>query len=356
MKFIPNRPLPLHRSSMGFTTLALYAIAAASSAGPHAHAQTLSVSASGYTAIEPAPIPVDEFLPLTVTMLKDTATKKEIEAYGGQMFTQPVGIGLEDTILASAVSEGYASAEQGRLRIYGGLSALAPPTQISPNVPPSPNQLTAHAHLQIATSFSDYILINEPTLPVGAAFNLSMDLNVDLITNRILNYPPHSGDPISLNVGFQVGTDLRFQFGTNPGYNGYFPWNMKVLGPDQYLYSFPYSPFTFTVPVINGDLLYVSGGMSISGYVRANDPVFTRDGYGLGAFIDGRNTATMTFGTLPSGGHLIGTSGHDFSGAFLEPAPEPGSAAAPEPGTCAFMAIGALLPAAGAALRKRRNP
>ena len=308
-----------------------------------AQTPTVSASVSGYTAIGVGPIPQSEWVPITVSR-SDGVLHSEASGEGGSSFVIPgipcCGGGVTDPGLVSAFAGGFAAADPGVLHVYGNDLAVARNAISPPQLPPTTNTSTVYTNIQAGASFTDYLTINVAGSAIGTQVQVPLMYAAEVVSNYPLGYPPFSVHPISVFASFMI-----------PGYG---PQNFSSEGQLQYfqrtqlangdgLYSLRSSEVMVTAHV--GDVLPISASFLISGQANITDSNRQLE---FGGFADGRNTAGIWLGTLPSGMSITSASGHDYR---IDPTVAAPVAAVPEPESYALMLLG--LACIGSACRSK---
>jgi len=312
-----------------------------------AQTPTVSASVTGYTAIGVGPIPESEWVPIAVSR-NDGVLHSEASGEGGSFFVIPgvpcCGGSVTGPGLVSAFAGGFAAADPGVLHVYGNDLAVARNPISPPQLPATTNTSTVYTNIQAGASFTDYLTVNVAGLAIGTEVQVPLMYAAEVVSNYPLGYPPFSVHPISVFASFVI-----------PGYG---PQNFSSEGPLQYfqrtqlangngLYSLRSSELTVTAHV--GDVLPISATFGVSGQANITD--FNRQ-LEFGGFADGRNTAGIWLGTLPSGMSITSASGHDYR---IDPTVAAPVAAVPEPESYALMLFG-LACIGSVCRRKKRGP
>ena len=283
-------------------------------AGP-ALAQTLAVSATvtGYTALDNRPLTAADRVPLTVTR-SDAPNHAEASGSGGRLETYPFALGF-----ASASATGFAFADPGVLRVFGGGRAVATDGQPPGDIPSLQSAYSVNTNVTASASFTDFLTVDVAGLAAGTLVRLPFYFLAEVQSNPPLGYPPFSAHPVSVFASFEIPGLGPQSFSTE---SGFFPWTRTMLLNGNGLYVVRSDPFGVDVRV--GEPLSIGALFSISGVADIGDPDRQLDG---GGFADGRNTVALWLGVLPDGMTVTSASGHDDTvdptAAVTAPVPEP---------------------------------
>lgn len=298
-------------------------------------AQTPSVSASvtGYTAIGVGAIPQSDWVPIVVNR-NDGVLHSEASGEGGSFFAIP-GIPCcgDGTVtgpgIVSAFAGGFAAADPGVLHVYGNALAIARNAVSPPNFPATTSTSTVYTNVQVGASFADFLTVNVAGAAIGTAVQVPFIFGAEVVSNYSLGYPQFSQHPISVYARFMI-----------PGLG---PQNFSSEGPLQYfqrtelgnglgLYALRSNVWLFDTHV--GDVLPISATFGVNGQANITDSNRQLE---FGGFVDGRNTAGIWLGALPSGMTVTSASGHDYT---IDPTVAAPVAAVPEPESYALMLAG----------------
>lgn len=297
-------------------------------------AQTPSVSASvtGYTAIGAGAIPQSEWVPIVVSR-NDGVLHSEASGEGGRFFVIPgipcCGDGHTGTGLVSAFAGGFAAADPGVLHVYGNDLAVARNAVSPPQLPPTTNTSTVYTNIQAGASFTDFLTVDFAGLAIGTAIQVPLIFGAEVVSNYPLGYPQFSAHPISVYASFTI-PGLGPQNFSSEGALPYF--RRTTLTNGNGLYSLRSD--TILVSAHVGDMLQISATFGVFGQANITD--FNRQ-LEYGGFADGRNTAGIWLGALPSGMTVTSASGHDYT---IDPTVAAPVAAVPEPESYALMLAG----------------
>jgi hypothetical protein len=297
--------------------LAAFALLLLASFAPPALAQAAGVSATvtGYTALENRPLTDADRVPLTVTR-SDGPNHSEASGDGGRLETYPSQFGF-----ASASSVGFASADPGVLRLFGGVRAVATDYAFPDGIPSAPSGFNVATQVTASASFTDSLTISVAGLATGTLVHVPFHFLAEVQSDLPLGYPPFSVHPVSVYASFEIPGLGPQTFSTE---SGFFPWTRTTLVNGNGLYVVHSAPFEVDVPV--GVALPIGALFSISGLENIGDPNRQTD---VSGFADGRNTAALWLGTLADGMTITSASGHDYSvdptAVVSAPVPEPES-------------------------------
>jgi invasion protein IalB len=269
-----------------------------------AMAQTPSVSANvdGYTAIGTgATIPQSEWVPITVTR-NDSLLHAEASGDGGSFSTRCTIPCRYSPAFTSTSAAGFASADPGVLHIFGSDLVVALPELNAPNVPVSPNNDTVVANISVGAAFTDYLTVGFPGQPIGTPVQVPFRYAAEVVSDTILGYPQYSLHPIGVSVSFRFTGFGDQNFSTE----NFYGFSHTTLANGNYLHSVRSNEFLINAHV--GDVLTISATFGIFGTPR----IVNDNSYTLGAWADGRNTAGIWLGNLPSGMVITSASGHDY--------------------------------------------
>jgi len=293
---------------------------------------TVSASVTGYTAIGVGPIPESQWVPIAVSR-NDGVLHSEASGEGGSFFVIPgipcCGGSVTGPGLVSAFAGGFAAADPGVLHVYGSDLAVARNAVSPPQLPATTNISTVYTNIQAVASFTDYLTVDVAGLAVGTEVQVPLMYAAEVVSNYPLGYPPFSVHPITVFASFVI-----------PGYGpqnfsseGALPYFQRTqLANGNALYSLRSSDLMVTAHV--GDVLTISATFGVFGQANITD--FNRQ-LEFGGFADGRNTAGIWLGTLPSGMSITSASGHDYR---IDPTVAAPVAAVPEPESYALMLVG----------------
>lgn len=292
------------------TSLCIFAMLAALSLRPAAAQNTPSVTAtiSGYTATgQGATIPESEWVPITVTR-NDSALHAETSGDGGSYFTSCTTPCLYPPEFTSTSAGGFASADPGVLRVYARNLVMALPMMSAPNLPPGdPNTNTVYASISAGAGFTDYLTVSVAGQPIGTPVQVPFRYAADVISDTILGYPEYSFHPLAVTVSFRFTGFGDQNFTTE----NRFGFTVTTLPNGNFLHSLRSDEFFVNAKV--GDVLTISASMGIGGTPRiTNGNNGNGRGNVIGAWADGRNTAGIWLGNLPSGMVITSASGHDY--------------------------------------------
>jgi hypothetical protein len=277
-----------------------------------AMAQTPSVSAevNGYTATgQGATIPESEWTPITVTR-NDGPLHAEASGEGGSYFTNCVIPCVYAPAFTSTSATGFASAEPGVLRVFASDLTIALPELNGPNIPGTQNNNTVYANISVGAGFTDYLTVSSPTLAVGTPVQVPFHYAADLVSPSVLGYPQYSFHPIAVYVSFNFPGWGPQNF-TTESYGSFYAFALTALPSGNMLHSLRSSEFFVNAHV--GDVLTISASIGMSGTPRiVNGNNGNGNGNVIGTWADGRNTAGIWLGALPSGMVITSASGHDY--------------------------------------------
>lgn len=298
-----------------FLFLAFFATALLQSALA-ANSSSVSASVSGYFAIGSGAIPVDQWQDIAVTRT-DGPLHAEASGSGGRFFSDCPTACVSDRFTSASVT-GFASADPGVLRVFGADLAVAQNGTIGPNLPPVQNTQTVYTKIQSSASFTDYLTVDVVGKAIGTPVQVPFNYLVEVVSNTVLGYPVYSAHPISVYARFDIAGFGPQIFSSEAGLNFF---QSTSLGNGLYLSRIRSSEFSVDAHV--GDVLPISAIFSIAGQANITD--FNRQET-FGAAADGRNTAGIWLGSLPSGLVITSASGHDYTIDPTAPVPEPTSA------------------------------
>lgn len=278
---------------------------------------SVSATVSGYTAIGVGAIPEDQWQHIAITR-KDGPLYAEASGSGGRFFSDCPTACVNDRFTSAAVT-GFASAAPGVLRVFGADAAVAQNGSLGPNLPPVQNSSTVYTNIQSVASFTDYLTVEVVGKAVGTPVKVPFNYLVEVVSDTVLGYPVYSAHPISVYARFDIPGLGPQIFSSEAGLNFF---QSTSLGNGLYVSRIRSSEFSFDAHV--GDVLPISATFGISGQANITD--FNRQ-LTFGAAADGRNTAGIWLGTLPSGLGITSASGHDYTIDPTAPVPEPTSAA-----------------------------
>jgi len=271
---------------------------------------SVSAGVSGSTAIGTgATIPDSEWIPITVTR-NDGTLHAEAKGDGGSFSTSCTIPCVYPAAFTSTSATGFASADPGVLRVFGSDLVQALPELNAPNVPVTPNYDTVYANINVGAAFTDYLTVEFPGKSVGTPVQVPFHYAAELVSNTVLGYPEYSLHPLGVSVSFNF-TGLGPQnFSTeNYLYSGF---SKTTLPNGNIFHSLRSSEFF--VDALVGDVITISAAISVFGAPRIiNGNNSNGNGNVIGAWADGRNTAGIWLGTLPSGMVITSASGHDYS-------------------------------------------
>ena len=303
-------------------------LSVASMATAHAlNAPSVSATVTGYTALENRLVVDADRVPIAVTR-SDGPYHAEANGDGGRLLSysslDPLSFGF-----TSASSVGFASADPGVLHVYGGVRAVATDYESANGVPPLPSSYNVSTNVSVNASFSDYLTVGDANLAIGTLVQVPFRYLAEVVSNYPLGYPQYSAHPVSVYASFMIPGLGPQSFSTE---TGFFPWTRTTLSNGNGLYVVRSDPFTVEVRV--GDVLPVSAVFGISGQADITDFNRRTD---YGAFVDGRNTAALWLGALPSGMTITSASGHDYT---VDPTVIASTAPVPEPESYALLLAG----------------
>lgn len=316
-----------------FLLLAFFAIAPLQSALA-VPTPSVSASVSGYFATGFGAIPEDQWQHIAISR-NDGLLHSEASGTGGRFFSDCPTACLTDRFTNASVT-GFASADPGLLRVFGADLAVAQNGILGPNLPPVQNTHTVYTNIQSSASFTDYLTVGAVGMTAGTPVRVPFNYVVEVVSDTVLGYPAYSAHPISVFARFDIPGLGPQIFSSEAGYNLFQP---KYLGNGLYRYRIQSSGYSFDAHV--GDVLPISATFGISGQANITD--FNRQDI-FGATADGRNTAGIWLGALPSGLVITSASGHDYT---IDPTAP--TAPIPEPTSAALMLVGLL----GLGLAKR---
>lgn len=295
--------------TLGAITVLMFAAGLAVSPWHSAVAQnTPSVSATvtGYTAIgQGATIPEAEWVPITVTR-NDSPLHAEASGDGGSYVTSCTVPCQYSPAFTSTSAAGFASAEPGVLRVYASDLTIALPSLNGPNIPVTPNNNTVYANINAGASFTDYLTVSSPSLAVGTSVRVPFHYAADVISDTLLGYPPFSFHPLAVAVSFRF-TGLGDQ---NFSTENSFGFTRTTLPSGNYLHSLRSDEFFVNANV--GDVIMISASIGMYGSPRIVSGNSNVSGSALGAWADGRNTAGIWLGNLPSNVVITSASGRNY--------------------------------------------
>jgi hypothetical protein len=195
------------------------------------------------------------------------------------------------------------------LRVFASDLVIALPLLNAPNVPVTPNTNTVYANISVGAGFTDYLTVGSTTQPVGTAVQVPFHYAAEVIANTVLGYPQYSAHALAVSVSFNFPGYGAQNFSTENF--GYANFSTTTLPSGNLLHSV--RSIEFFVAARVGDVLPISATMGMYGSPRiVNGITQLGIGYEFGAWADGRNTAGIWLGTLPSGMVITSASGHDY--------------------------------------------
>jgi hypothetical protein len=262
---------------------------------------------NGYTAIsQGTTIPESEWVPITVTR-NDGPLHAEASGEGGGFFTNCVIPCIYAPAFTSASATGFASAEPGVLRVFGSDLAIALPALNGPNIPGTQNNNTVYANISVGAGFTDYLTVNSPGQAVGTPVQVPFHYAAEVISNTVLGYPQYSFHPLAVSVSFNFPGWGSQNFSTENSYG----FSVTMLPSGSFLHAVRSDEFLVNAHV--GDVLTISASIGMYGSPRiVNGNNSNGNGNVIGAWADGRNTAGIWLGNLPSGMVITSASGHDY--------------------------------------------
>jgi hypothetical protein len=268
---------------------------------------TVTAGVSGYTATgQGATIPESEWIPITVSR-NDGLLHAEASGEGGSFFTACTIPCVYAPEFTNTSATGFASADPGVLRVFASDLVIALPLLNAPNVPVTPNTNTVYASISAGAGFTDYLTVNYPGQPVGTPVQVPFHYAAEVISNTVLGYPQYSFHPLAVSVSFNFPGYGPQNFSTENS----FGFSGTALPSGNYLHSVRSSEFPVNARV--GDVIAISASIGMSGTPRIiNGNNANGNGNVIGAWADGRNTAGIWLGTLPSGMVITSASGHDY--------------------------------------------
>jgi hypothetical protein len=220
-----------------------------------------------------------------------------------------------------ASAAGFASADPGVLRVFGGVRAVATEYEFPHGIPSVPSSSNVGTQVTASASFTDFLTVGFAGLAIGTLVHSPFHYLAEVVSNLPLGYPPFSVHPVSVYASFETPGLGAQTFSTE---TGFFPWTRTTLANGNGLYVVRSDPFEIEAHV--GDVLPISALFSISGLATIGDPNRQID---VGGFADGRNTAALWLGALPEGMTITSASGHDYTidptAIAVAPVPEPES-------------------------------
>lgn len=299
-----------------------------------AAAQTVSASVTGLTGVGVAG-------PVTTTtalseVRNDGVQHSEASATGGSRLIEPRGTtgAFTDT---NAFAKGFASADPGVLRVFAQVEADVVNGIIGPQLPPVINPNFVSTRVVASASFSDFLNVKSTSLANGAAIDVPFVILEEFVTHDALF---QSSDAVAASGVFTIG-GLQENFFTS----GLSFFQRTDLGNGDNFYQL------LSLPVFHthvGDDIFIRATLTAAGI--ADNNAFSGAGANVGNFLDGRNTAAIFLGDLPSGLSLTSASGHDYT---IDPRAVLGPPGVPEPQTYALLIAGFGL--LGSVLRRRRR-
>ena len=301
--------------------LATVLVAAPFQSAVAANTPSVAATLTGSYAIGEGFIPEAQWEHIAVTR-NDGLLHAEASGNGGRFFTTCTEPCVYSPALTSASVRGSASADPGVLRIYGSVLSIAKWGENGPNLPPYANSNSVYSSLSVGASFTDYLTVTSPNLAVGTPVQVPFNYLAEVEGGPGLTYRSPVVVYASFNItgagpqNFSTNSALPF-FRSTPLINGNTLYTVRSDG--------------FSVDAHVGDVLTVSANFGIYGDARINSLVYSYEE--LGGFADGRNTAGIWLGSLPSDIVITSASGHDYR-------LDPSAAAVPEPANVAMMLAG----------------
>jgi hypothetical protein len=273
----------------------------------------LSAAVDGYTATGlGASIPQAEFVPITVTR-NDGPLHMQASGEGGDFFTGCTIPCVYAPSVTHTYAGGYASADPGVLRIYAADIVEALPEFNAPNVPGTQNGHTVYANISASAGFTVYLTVGSTTQPAGTPVQVPFHYAAEMVAGSDLAYPPYSVHPLSAFVNFSfpgLGAQILSTDNCHIGFCG-FTTTPQPSGNTLYTVR----SIEFFVSAKVGDVLPISASIGLNGSPRIVNSNNANGGGNnvLGNWADGRNTAGIWYGTLPSGMTITSSDGHDYS-------------------------------------------
>ena len=321
-------------------TCALALTCAAPLTSALADAPTFTANVTGYTALENRPIVAADRVAVDTTQ-QNSLNHAEASGEGGQLLSYG-SLGPNDDGYTSSFATGFASSEPGLLHVYGGVRSIATDFQNRTTGNMSPSGYNVSSSISVSASFADTVTIGGVGLAPGALVQVPVNFLAEMVSNYSLGYPVYSFHALSAYASFTVPGLGPQIFSTE---SGFFPWTVTRVSDTTRLYSVRSDPLYVDVHV--GDVFAIGASFGVTGQADIADPNRQID---VGGFVDGRNTAAVWFGKLPSGVFLTSASGHDYT---IDPTATVVTAPVPEPETYALMLAGLLT--IGINLRRRRR-
>lgn len=318
-------------------TAALFCAAPLTTA--RANSPVFSASVSGYTAIENRAITAADRVAVETTQ-QNSSNRAEATGQGGRLLSYSL-FDPNSTGFTSASAEGYALAQPGLLRVYGGVRSVATDFRNNTSGTLSPSGYNVSSNISAGASFTDTITIGATGLAQGALVKLPIRFLAEMLSNYPLGYPVNSFHALTAYAAFTVPVLGPQVFSTE---SGFFPFTVTPVVDGIRLYSVRADDFTVDVHV--GDVYEVGAVFGVGGQANVPNSFQLTD---FGGFVDARNTAALWFGELPEGVFISSASGHHYT---IDPMAAVVTTPVPEPETYALMLAGLL--ATGVALRRRR--
>ena len=246
----------------------------------------------------------------------------------GAILVEHFGANLEQTFAGSILVKARATAWNGILHASSSVSAVASPLAYGAGFVAGKNPYFAAGEGHVLAEFTDSILLDDPTLALGAPVSFRFGEIADVALS-----PRGARGDLGLDWSFTNFFSATGSFGTSS-----FNINSCTLG-GRTCDLFSHLDISRTLTGVNGETVVLHGvlgaeALSVAGrYGDANGPANIES---FDVFVDASNTARAFLDPITPTLRLVSESGHDYAtGAASD---EPSSV--PEPGTLTLLAVG----------------
>ena len=303
---------------------------------------TFTATVSGWIALKNGPLVEADRVVVPVTQQSGASGA---EASGqAHRFLSYSTLDTDNFGYTEAYAKGYASAAPGLLHVFGGARSVATDYFHTPSNNYSSSGYNVSSGINVAASFTDTVTIGgRDGRSFGDVVQIPINYLAEMVSNYPLGYPPYSAHALSAYANFTVPGLAPQSFSTE---TGFFPWTVTRLSDTTSLYRVRSDPVYVDVHI--GDVFAIGATFGVNGLANITD---VNRQIEVGGYVDGRNTAAVWLGALPSGVFVTSASGYDYS---LDPTLAGAAVPVPEPATSTLLFAGLLATACARRRRRRR--